>query len=110
MLNSLLCRTLAIAVCFTAVARGEETPATPQGLAAKERPFVELRAVAWRKAVEEVAEVKVAGLFEIARVTGVLEHLRVHAKRRRWRPSNRLAVGNERVIAECELKAMQQAP
>jgi len=49
MLNSLLCRTLAIAVCFTAAARGEDAPAPPQGLAAITVPegfTVELAAAA----------------------------------------------------------------
>ena len=49
----------------------------PKGLTAKESPLVELRAVAGREALEEVAQIKAAGRFELAAVAGVLEQLRI---------------------------------
>ena len=48
----------------------------PQGLAAKEGPLVELRAVARREALEEVAPIEAAGQLELAAVAGLLEQLK----------------------------------
>ena len=49
--------------------------AAPQGLPAKEGPLVEVRAVARRKALEEVTHIEAAGPLELAAVAGLLEQL-----------------------------------
>jgi hypothetical protein len=47
--------------------------AATEGFPAEERPLVELRAVAGRKAVEEVALIEPAGALEFAAIAGLLE-------------------------------------
>ena len=47
--------------------------AAAQGFPAEEGPFVELRAVAGREALEEVALVEAAGALELAQIAGLLE-------------------------------------
>ena len=49
----------------------------PQGLRAKESPLLELRAVAGREALEEIAQIEAAGDLELAAVAGLLELLGV---------------------------------
>ena len=49
----------------------------PQGLTAKESPLVELRAVAGREALEEIAQIEAAGRLELSAVAGLLEPLRI---------------------------------
>ena len=49
---------------------------SPQRLAAKERPVLELGTIVQREAGEEVAFVAEAGLLEIAAVAGPLEQMR----------------------------------
>src|SRR5262249_48883806 len=82
----------------------------PQGLAAKERPLVELRRVARRKALKEVAQIKAAGRFKLPVVARLLGQLRVHLQVDRSRPWSRRRVSGEHVIAERELEPIQQAP
>ena len=47
--------------------------AAAQGLPSKERPLVELRAVAGREAVEEVGLIEIAGALELAAVAGLFK-------------------------------------
>ena len=97
-----------ILVVHHALERLDRPPS--QGLTAKESPLVELRAVAGREALEEVAEIEAAGPLELAAVAGLLELLRVDLQVDRRRPSNRRPVGCENVVAERELEAVQQPP
>ncbi len=60
-----------IPVVHHALERLDRPP--PQGLTAKESPFVELRAVAGREALEEIAQIEAAGRLELAAVAGLLE-------------------------------------
>ena len=82
----------------------------PEGLAAEERPVVELLAVTQREACEEVAAIFRAGLLESATVAGAVEQMRVDLQFDRRRPPHTGAVGLEHLPAERKLDAMKHAP
>jgi len=84
-----------IPVVHHALERLDRPP--PQGLTAKESPLVELRAVAGREALKEIAQIEAAGRLELAAVAGLLELLRVDLQRPRGRPLAREALVSESV-------------
>src|SRR3979490_3112523 len=81
-----------------------------QGLAAIERPIVELGTISQREAREEVTPIAQAGVLKCASVAGAFELMRIDLQFDRRRPAHAGAVGLEYMLAERKLDAMKHSP